>query len=102
MKIHLCTILPAGVLVALQFFPIIRYKVIMVHRINGWLVSLLLFISNAGALMIADRSFAGFLVSAISAGYPCFVIEPLSSWPPWARRLRCISLRGDASAKYPR
>lgn len=68
MKIHLATVIPAGIIVVLQFFPIIRYKAIMVHRLNGWVVTLLLLVSNASALMIADRSFGGLLDTQVVVG----------------------------------
>lgn len=68
MQLHLCTIIPAGILVVLQFLPIIRYKTIIVHRVNGWLVTILLLISNAGALMIANRSFGGHYDTQVLVG----------------------------------
>ena len=43
----------------IQFVPIIRHKVRIFHRINGYVVVLLLLLSNAGALMIVRRSFGG-------------------------------------------
>ena len=48
MKLHLFTILPAGLLVFFQFVPVIRHKVILFHRINGYIIILLTLISNAG------------------------------------------------------
>jgi hypothetical protein len=50
--IHLATILPAGFLVVFQFVPIIRHKVILFHRINGYICLILLFVSNAGAFAL--------------------------------------------------
>lgn len=58
-KLHLFTILPAGFLACFQFVPIIRYKVILFHRINGYTVILLSIVGTAGALMIARVSFGG-------------------------------------------
>ena len=43
----------------IQFVPIIRHKVRLFHRINGYVVVLLLLLSNVGALMIVRRSFGG-------------------------------------------
>ena len=57
--LHLATILPAGLLLILQFTPIIRYKAILFHRINGYTILLLLLLSNAGALMLARHSVGG-------------------------------------------
>jgi hypothetical protein len=39
MIMHLAGCLPAGLLMGLQFTPIIRHKYILFHRINGYLVS---------------------------------------------------------------
>lgn len=57
--LHLATIIPAGFLVVFQFVPIMRHKVLIFHRINGYVVVLLLLLSNIGALMIVRRSFGG-------------------------------------------
>ncbi|KAF2426620.1 hypothetical protein EJ08DRAFT_616471 [Tothia fuscella] len=57
--LHLGAILPAGFLMVWQFVPIIRHKAILIHRINGYAIVLLVFIANAGALMICRRSFGG-------------------------------------------
>lgn len=59
--LHLSTILPAGLLVVWQFVPKIRHRFLLFHRINGYLIILLVFLSNAGALMICRRSFGGTL-----------------------------------------
>nr|OQO32174.1 hypothetical protein B0A51_00543 [Rachicladosporium sp. CCFEE 5018] len=58
-KLHLFTILPAALLVCFQFVPIIRHKVIIFHRLNGYLVILLSTIASAGALMIARHAVGG-------------------------------------------
>ena len=59
MMMHLFTILPATFLVCFQFVPAIRHKVILFHRINGYLVITLSTIASAGALMVADVAFGG-------------------------------------------
>jgi len=41
MTMHIVVVIPAGLLVVLQFIPIIRYKALLFHRINGYLVMLL-------------------------------------------------------------
>lgn len=66
--LHLVTIIPAGLLMVFQFVPIIRHKAILFHRINGYLVILLVFAANAGALMIAKRAFGGTIVSQTAIG----------------------------------
>ncbi|KAL5388625.1 hypothetical protein PMIN06_003051 [Paraphaeosphaeria minitans] len=57
--LHLAGILPACILVVLQFTPAIRHKAIIVHRVSGWLAMLLWTVSVVGALMIARRAFNG-------------------------------------------
>ncbi|KAF2878491.1 hypothetical protein BDV95DRAFT_601130 [Massariosphaeria phaeospora] len=59
MIMHLATILPAGILMVLQFTPIIRHKFITFHRINGYTVLLLILISNAAACMVLRHNHGG-------------------------------------------
>ncbi|KAK1989665.1 hypothetical protein LX36DRAFT_545764, partial [Colletotrichum falcatum] len=55
MMIHLAAVLPAGILLVLQFTPVIRHRWILLHRINGYVVMLLLFVSNIGAFIVLSR-----------------------------------------------
>ncbi|KAL9000310.1 MAG: hypothetical protein Q9169_001027 [Polycauliona sp. 2 TL-2023] len=57
--LHLATILPLGVLLVFQFIPWVRHRILIVHRINGYIIVLLLLISNVGALMVARHTFGG-------------------------------------------
>lgn len=57
--LHLAGILPAGILVVLQFTPVIRHKAIIIHRVCGWLAMLLWTVGTVGALMITRRAFNG-------------------------------------------
>jgi hypothetical protein len=57
--LHLGACLPAGFLMVWQFVPVIRYKALLFHRINGYLVILLVLVSNAGCIMIAKKAFDG-------------------------------------------
>jgi hypothetical protein len=66
--LHLGAILPAGFLVVFQFVPVIRHKLIIFHRINGYLIILLSLVATAGVLMIARFSFGGALDTQIAAG----------------------------------
>ncbi|TKA61245.1 hypothetical protein B0A49_11963 [Cryomyces minteri] len=65
---HLSAIIPAGFLVCFQFVPVLRHNVLLFHRINGYLVILLLLVANAGALMIARRAFGGELATQSGVG----------------------------------
>ena len=66
--IHLCSIIPAGLLVIFQFIPAIRYKATIVHRINGYVVITLLTLANVGALMIARYAFGGTMATQALVG----------------------------------
>ena len=65
---HLVTIIPAGFLVLFQFLPAIRHKVILFHRINGYIIITLVLVSNAAALMIARKAFGGTLSTQAGVG----------------------------------
>ncbi|KAL2760184.1 hypothetical protein ACRALDRAFT_1067205 [Sodiomyces alcalophilus JCM 7366] len=64
---HIATVLPAGLLVCLQFVPVIRHKAVLFHRINGYLVILLSILSTVGALMVTRHSFGGGTIDAQTA-----------------------------------
>ncbi|GAT24912.1 unnamed protein product [Aspergillus luchuensis] len=66
--LHLGAILPACLLAFLQFVPVIRHKVILFHRINGYLVIIGSFTGMAGVLMIAEHSFGGGVSIQIALG----------------------------------
>ncbi|KAI0200261.1 hypothetical protein F4808DRAFT_461128 [Astrocystis sublimbata] len=57
--LHLATILPAALLVCVQFVPVIRRKAPFIHRINGYLVIALSVVSMAGTLVITPRTMGG-------------------------------------------
>ncbi|KAK4956609.1 hypothetical protein LTR10_006136 [Elasticomyces elasticus] len=59
LQLHLYTILPAGLLVVLQFTPVIRHTAILFHRLNGYLVIMLSLISSVGAIIILPHAFGG-------------------------------------------
>ncbi|KAM0304523.1 hypothetical protein ACHAPM_002622 [Fusarium culmorum] len=61
-KLHLYTIIPASLLVVFQFVPLIRYKALIVHRMNGYIVIILAVIGTMGAIMIAPVAFGGSLM----------------------------------------
>ena len=66
--LHLVTILPAGLLMVWQFVPIIRHKFLIVHRINGYLIILLVLCSNVGAVMVVRRAFGGTITTQAATG----------------------------------
>ncbi|KAK2052496.1 hypothetical protein LY76DRAFT_598569 [Colletotrichum caudatum] len=59
MLIHLACILPAGILMTFQFTPVIRHRLLLFHRINGYVIILLCLVSNAAALVIMRHQQGG-------------------------------------------
>lgn len=57
--IHLACILPAAFLVCFQFVPVIRHKVILFHRLNGYVIILLFLTANAGAYILVPTTAGG-------------------------------------------
>ncbi|KAI5922918.1 hypothetical protein F4810DRAFT_670774 [Camillea tinctor] len=57
--LHLACMLPGGLLMLVQFIPVVRHKLITLHRINGYLVILLSVLGTAGAIMIARNAVGG-------------------------------------------
>ena len=66
--VHLSAILPAGFLMIWQFVPVIRHKFLLFHRINGYLIVLLVLVSNVSALLIARRAYGGGLDTQAGIG----------------------------------
>ncbi|KAK0613527.1 hypothetical protein B0T14DRAFT_281134 [Immersiella caudata] len=66
--IHLAAILPAGFLACFQFVPAIRHKVMIFHRLSGYIILLLSLVSTAGALMTGRHSFGGGLDVQVVVG----------------------------------
>jgi uncharacterized membrane protein len=58
-QMHLAAILPAAFLTCFQFVPVIRHKVILFHRLNGYIILLLSLVSTAGALMLVRNALGG-------------------------------------------
>ena len=63
--LHLGAIIPAGLLVVFQFIPIIRYKAILYHRLAGYVILLLVAVSDAGAIMVVNHAFGGDVVTQV-------------------------------------
>jgi hypothetical protein len=57
-----------AILACFQFVPAIRHRFLIFHRINGYIIILLLLISNAGAIMICRRAFGGELSTQTGIG----------------------------------
>jgi hypothetical protein len=67
--LHLAAIIPAGILMIWQFVPLIRHKYLLFHRVNGYIIIILVLFSNVGALMIARRAFGGTLPTQAATGF---------------------------------
>lgn len=59
--LHLSSVVPASLLAVVQFTPIIRYKAITLHRINGYVLILLITLANVSGIMIGRHAFGGTL-----------------------------------------
>ncbi|KAH8891234.1 hypothetical protein GQ53DRAFT_781977 [Thozetella sp. PMI_491] len=59
MKLHLLTAIPAGFLVTLQFIPSIRHKWIRLHRLNGWVTTVLAVITTVSVLFVTRTTMGG-------------------------------------------
>lgn len=59
MMMHLCGIIPCCLLLFFQFVPVIRQKAVLFHRINGYIVVLLMAVAITGGLMATSNSFGG-------------------------------------------
>lgn len=59
MMLHLYGIIPCCFLQFLQFIPAIRQKFVLLHRINGYIVVLLMMIAIVGGLLALSGSFGG-------------------------------------------
>lgn len=66
--IHLSTVIPAGILVIWQFVPVIRHRAILFHRINGYIIIVLVLLGNISGMMIARRAFGGALSTQGAVG----------------------------------
>jgi uncharacterized membrane protein len=65
---HLATVLPGGILLVCQFVPLIRKKAILFHRINGYVVVVLLLLGCISAIMLCRRSFGGYISTQSAVG----------------------------------
>ncbi|KAJ4153221.1 hypothetical protein LMH87_009718 [Akanthomyces muscarius] len=88
-KMHLYTIIPAGVLACVQFVPVVRHKLILLHRINGYITLLLSLVGVAGAFMIAPVAFGGDLAIRGAVGLLAIIfVGSLSLAYYYIKRLR--------------
>jgi len=68
MTMHIVVVIPAGILVVLQFIPVIRYKALIFHRINGYVVILLMLIFSVTGIIISKVAFGGDFATQTFAG----------------------------------
>lgn len=98
--LHLAGILPASLLVCVQFTPFVRHRWILVHRISGYLAVLLYLVSLIGALMIAHMAFGGGLDVQVWVGFVgigilvCFVLAIINVKRLQIEQHRAWMLRG--------
>jgi uncharacterized membrane protein len=101
--LHLAAVIPAGILAAVQFTPVLRHKALVLHRINGYVLISLVTLANASGLMVARRSFGGTvetqmfvgllaLATSVSMAVAWTSIKRLQIARHRAWMLRCVSL----------
>jgi uncharacterized membrane protein len=101
--LHLVVVLPAGLLAAVQFTPVLRQKALIFHRTNGYVIILLVTLANISGLMIARRSFGGTVETQMFVGLLVLAttISMIMAWVNIKRlkiaqhrawMLRCVSL----------
>jgi uncharacterized membrane protein len=73
-RLHLLGVLPAGILACLQFVPIVRRKWILFHRVNGYVILLLILAGTVGALMIARHAVGGGLDVQSGTGFLALIV----------------------------
>lgn len=59
LTLHLAAILPGGFLSVFQFIPKIRHSFLTFHRINGYIIYLLLILGVLGGAMLTRRTLGG-------------------------------------------
>ncbi|EED18136.1 conserved hypothetical protein [Talaromyces stipitatus ATCC 10500] len=88
--LHLATMLPAGLLMILQFVPRIRYKFMLFHRLNGYVVIILALIGNVTAMIIARRAFGGDMGSQTCTGFLALASTVAMALAWW--NIRCLQI----------
>jgi uncharacterized membrane protein len=101
--LHLAVVIPAGMLAAVQFTPVLRHKALILHRVNGYVIILLVTLANVSGLMVARRAFGGTVEIQMSVGLLALAttVSMVMAWVNIKRlqiaqhrawMLRCVSL----------
>ncbi|CAE6420737.1 hypothetical protein BN14_02166 [Rhizoctonia solani AG-1 IB] len=85
---HIYMSIVGGTLAILQFIPIIRRKMMIIHRINGWIVFLNLGIGSVTGSIVARRAFGGDLNSEAAYYTLGFMIGPAAMLGVFFARVR--------------
>lgn len=81
--LHLVTIVPGGILLVGQFLPFIRHRLIIYHRIEGYIYLTLFLVTMAGVGMIIPISFGGVLstqLALVTLGIIVLVTAGMGYW----------------------
>ncbi|EPE24223.1 hypothetical protein GLAREA_08073 [Glarea lozoyensis ATCC 20868] len=81
-QVHLWSVIPAGILLPLQFLPIVRRKYITLHRWAGRLLFILLMIGNITAYNLGMNAFGGMLDTRMFT-LILLVCTTLSAYKAW-------------------
>jgi uncharacterized membrane protein len=66
--VHMACILPGSLLALVQFVPVVRHKVILFHRVNGYIVILLAMGGAVSGIILGRKSFGGGIDVQLAAG----------------------------------
>ena len=75
MLMHLAAVIPIGFLIPWQFLPVVWHKFMLFHRINGYLLILLLIICNIGAILVGPGALGGTIEVRLLIG-----VLTISTW----------------------
>ncbi len=97
MKLHLYCILPASLLVVLQFIPVIRHRLILFHRVDGYIIVVLSLLSGAGVILICRHAFGGDYVIQVWSG-ALVILTTIGYIMAWINNLVALYTCSNASS----
>lgn len=93
LAVHLLSVIPAGLLAAVQFVPLLRSKAPWLHRATGYAIVLLVTSANISGLVLARRAFGGTIETRI-------FVDVLAIATSACMLLSCINIRRGRVAEH--
>ena len=88
--LHLASMVPAGLLMIVQFVPRIRRKFVLFHRLNGYVVITLSLVGNVTAMIIARHAFGGDMGGQTCTGFLAIASTIAIALAWW--NIRCLQI----------